>query len=542
MPGHGRPTPPPQSSWLPMIVIALGQALLAFNFAALSISMGGIVASFQIPPTTVGTAIILHTLAVSAFILLGAKLGQRFGSTRFFQASTALFFVAMVLMATSGSVAVMLVAQALAGFAGAGLRPTLVVLIANHYHGRQQSEALGWLGSARAMAGALAFVLIGILERFVSWRIAFGLLVVAAGVTLLLSSTLKASPRRTDVSFDYFGVFLSAAAVLVLTLGLNQLSHWGVWRARPTAPLDILGWSPAPLMIATGLILGSAFVIWIRRRVAEKKSPLLDLAIVRAPPERAAILALFLMGSVEAGIVFAVPLYIQIVQGRDAFQTAMVTLPFMFAFFAAAFLIVRQFSRFTPRQIASVAILLVAAGSFWLAWVVRNDWNTVPMVVGLGLTGLGQGALATLLLNVLVSASPKELAGDVGALRAATNNLSASVGTALMGALLVGVLSANVMTYVSASPVITAELRDQLDLDSINFVSNDRLVERLARTTATPEQVAEAVRINESTRLRSLKIAFVALGAVSLLSIFPASRLPRYKPGEVPSESGRLSR
>jgi MFS family permease len=517
-----------------MAIIALGQALLAFNFAALSISMAGLVASFKTPPTTVGTAIVLHALAVSAFILLGAKLGQRFGSKRFFQAATALFLVAMALMAASWSVAVMLTAQALAGFAGAALRPTLVVLIANHYHGRQQSEALGWLGAARAMAGVLAFVLIGILERFVSWRIAFGLLVLIAAATLALSFTLKASPRRTEVDFDFVGIFLSATAVIVFTLGLNQLSHWGVWWARPAAPIDILGRSPAPLMIALGLMLGSVFVTWTRRRIAEKKTPLLDLAIIQAPPERAAILTMFLAGSVEAATIFAVPLYIQIVQGRDAFQTAMATLPFMLAFFASAILIVRQFSRFTPRQIASVAILLVAAGAFWLAWVVRNDWNTMPMVAGLIATGLGQGALATLLLNVLVSAAPKELAGDVGALRAAANNLSASVGTALMGALLVGVLSANVLAYVSASPVITAELREQLDLDGVNFVSNDRLVERLTRTTATPEEVNEAVRINESTRLRALKFAFLALGALSLLAILPASRLPRYRPGEVP--------
>jgi MFS family permease len=521
-----------------MIVIALGQALLAFNLAALTISIGGMVASFQTPPTTVGTAIVLHGLAVSAFILFGGKLGQRFGSRRFFQTSTALFLVAMILMATSRSVAVMLAAQALAGFAGAGLRPTLVVLIANHYQGRQQSEALGWLGAARAMAGVLAFVLIGILERFVSWRVAFGLLVLIAGVTLALSFRLKASPRRTEVGFDFVGVCLSATAVIAFTLGLNQLSHWGVWWARSAAPIDILGLSPAPLMIAMGLMLGSVFVVSTRKRVAEKKMPLLDLAIVRAPPERAAIFTLFLVGSVEAATMFAVPLYIQIVQGRDTLQTAMVTLPFMLAFFAAAILIVRLFSRFSPRQIASVAILLVAAGAFWLAWVVRNDWTTMPTIIGLAVTGFGQGALATLLFNVLVSASPKELAGDVGALRAAANNLSASVGTALMGALLVGVLSANVLAYVSTSPVITAELREQVDLYSVNFLSNDRLVERLARTTATPEEVIEAVRINESTRLRALKIAFLALGAVSLFAIFPANRLPRYRPGEVPPERG----
>lgn len=53
------------------------------------------------------------------------------------------------------------------------------------------------------------------------------------------------------------------------------------------------------------------------------------------------------------------------------------------------------------------------------------------------------------------------------------------------------------------------------------------------------EEVSKAVRINEAARLRSLKIAFLALGSVSLLAIFPARRLPAYKPGEVPSEKGQ---
>jgi hypothetical protein len=73
-----------QESWLPMIVIAMGQALMSFNVASLPVSMGGMVASFNTPPTTVGTAIIMYSLFVSGFVMLGAKLGQRFGSKLFF--------------------------------------------------------------------------------------------------------------------------------------------------------------------------------------------------------------------------------------------------------------------------------------------------------------------------------------------------------------------------------------------------------------------------------------------------------------------------
>jgi hypothetical protein len=78
-------------------------------------------------------------------------------------------------------------------------------------------------------------------------------------------------------------------------------------------------------------------------------------------------------------------------------------------------------------------------------------------------------------------------------------------------------------------------LQAQVDLDSLNFVSNDHLQEVLARTTATPEQVAEAVRVNTEARLRALKMRLLLM---ALLSILPAARLPRYRPGELaPAES-----
>jgi hypothetical protein len=58
-----------RDSWLPMIVIAMSQALMSFNVAALPVSMGGMVASFNTPTTTVGTAIIMYSMGVSGFVL-----------------------------------------------------------------------------------------------------------------------------------------------------------------------------------------------------------------------------------------------------------------------------------------------------------------------------------------------------------------------------------------------------------------------------------------------------------------------------------------
>jgi predicted MFS family arabinose efflux permease len=526
-----------QDPWLPMIVIAMGQALMSFNVAALPVSMGGMVESFGVPPTTVGTAIVMYSLGVSGFIMLGAKLGQRFGSRLFFQSAVALFLLAMITMVTSPTASVMLVAQAMAGLAGAALVPSLVVLIANHFRGAQQAKALGWLGSARAMAGVLAFLIIGTLERWVGWRVAFGLLIVHAAAILLLSFKLKPSTGRPEIKIDLFGVLLAASAIISMTFGFNNIRNWGLFLAGPRAPFEIFGVSPAPMMIVVGVVLAGAFLAWTANRTENKKTPLIALEVVRSAKERATLLAMFIIVSLEAATNFTVPLYIQIVQGRDAFQTAIAMMPFNLSVFFTAILVVKLYDRLSPRQIASYAFTLVAAGALWLAWVVRNDWSTFPVLLGLVAFGIGQGALVTVLFNVLVTSSPKELSADVGALRGTAGNLAASVGTAVMGALVVGVLSVGVMRAVTANPVITTELKDQVNLDSINFLSNDRLAARLKATTATPEQITAAMSINEEARLRALKIAFFALAGIALMAIFPCRFLPDYRPEQVPSDA-----
>ena len=145
----------------------------------------------------------------------------------------------------------------------------------------------------------------------------------------------------------------------------------------------------------------------------------------------------------------------------------------------------------------------------------------------------------TLLFNVLVTSSPKELAADVGSLRGVTQNLAAAVGTAVTGALVVSVLSAGVMREVRDNPLITAEMKAEVDLDSINFLNNDRLKERFENSKATPEQIAEAVRINSETRLGALQTGFVVLAGLALLAFVPCGWLPQYRPGEIPGEPKR---
>lgn len=526
----------PPAPWVPMIAIALGQVLMTFNVASLPVALGGMVQSFKVPPTTVATGIVTFLMLISGFALLGAKLNQRYGALNVFRAGVFVFGAAQVLMTFSPSASVMIAAQGLAGAASAALVPSLVALVAENYRGAQQATALGALGSARAAAGVAAFLIGGILGASVGWRPAFGIMIAVAAVAFILSFRLKHGRGRPEVRTDLIGVVLVAAAVVLISFGFNNLNGWGLGLATDKAPFDLLGLSPAPVMIVLGIMLGQAFLTWTHRRKATGKTPLLALDVIDSPQERAAVHTMISIVALEAMLTFAVPLYIQIVQGRSALATALAMLPFNLTMLISVILVVRFFDRLTPRQIGRYGFMLCAAALLWLAFVVRHDWSAGPVMIGLVVFGIGEGALVTLLLNVLVSSSPKELAGDVGALRGTTNNLAAAVGTALAGALLVGVLNASVMRSLDENPLLPPELLSQVNLDNINFVSNDRVRSVMEGTTATPEQIAEAVRINTDARLRALRLGFLLMAGLALITIIPAGKLPNYIPGEIPSD------
>jgi predicted MFS family arabinose efflux permease len=533
------PMPDAQSeahaSWVPMIAIALAQVIMSFNVASLPVSMGGMVKSFGVPPTTVATGIVAYAMLVAGFVMLGAKLCQRYGAIRVFRAAVIVFCISQVLMTFSPTATLMIVAQGICGASASVIVPSLVALIAENYKGQQQATAVGALGSARAAAGVLAFVIGGILGTYIGWRPVFGILIAVSAIVFLLSFRLKSDEGQPDVTIDMVGVVLAAAAIILISFGFNNLNGWGLALATPNAPFSLLGLSPAPILIVVGIVLGQAFLMWTRRRQQAGRTPLLALEVIESPEERAAVYAMFSVVALEAALNFTVPLYIQIVQGRTPIATAVAMMPFNLTVFFAAMLIVRLYDRLTPRQIGRYGFILCTVALVWLAFVVHNDWSEIPVLFGLVLFGIGQGSLVTLVFNVLVTASPKALAGDVGSLRGTTQNLASAVGTAVAGALMVGLLSAIALGSIAASPKLTPELQAQVDLDSINFISNDHLQTVLAGTTATPAQVAEAVRVNTEARLRALKIGLLVMAGLAFVTILPASRLPNYRPGELPA-------
>ncbi len=524
-------------SWAPMIGLFLAQVLMSFNVAALPISLGGMVEDFGVPPTVASSTIVVYGLAVAALVMTGAKLGQRIGWVLIFRCVVVVFGVSSVLMILSPTIGWAITGQVLAGASAAIIVPSLVALIAENYRGAQQATAVGSLGSARAFSGISAFLIGGTLGTLVGWRPVFMITLGLAVAVFALSFGLRSDKGDASVRIDLVASALIGGAIVLLTLGFNNLNAWGIVLAEPGAPFDVLGLSPAPVFVVLGLVLGQAFFLWTRRRMRLGRVPLVDLSVLGSARERAAVYAMFIIVAMEAAVNFTVPTYIQVVQGRTPFDTSLAMMPFNLTVFVTATLIVRFYRRYSPRVIGLFSFGLTTVALVWLAFVVTNNWETLPTILGLVVFGIGQGALVTLVFNVLVTAAPKELAGDVGSIRGTTQNLASAVGTAVVGALLVTMLSLNFTQAVTEHPELPDELVAQVDLDQVNFISNDELREKFAETDASPEQIDAAVAINEEERLRTLRMGFLVLAGLSLAAALPASRLPRYKPEEIPDPS-----
>ncbi|TVR71899.1 MAG: MFS transporter [Sphaerobacteraceae bacterium] len=529
-----------------MIVIASVQIQLAFQVSALIISMGAIVDEFETSPTTISTAVVVYSLCVAGFVMLGAKIGSILGSRIVFQVSVLIHGGAMAWVALSQSSAAIIQAQIIAGLAAAAAVPALVVMIAAHYRARQQEQALGILGASQAIAGVMAFLIVGFLGTAIGWRWPFAFLAILALLNVALSFRLDRIERDTSSRIDWLGALLAAASISMISLGVDNLKSWGLLVASSGAPFSVFQLSPAPILIVVGVILAQAFFVWLGKRRRAGKSTLFAVEILDGASERAATFCLLIIATLGPAINFLLPLYIQIVQGRTSLETAIAIIPYTLAIFASAIFVVRLYSVIPPKTIARFGFVTVAIGLFLFAAAINNSWSDPAVIGSLIIMGLGEGALLTLMFNVLVSGAPKSLAGHVGSLRGTVNNLSAALGTAIASLLAVGLLGFLIASAVEDNPDLPPPLISQINLDNVDFLTNDELEEFLYGLNASDTEINAAIDINEETRLQALRASVVVLSMIALLALIPAGRLPTYRAGEVsvttdPDQSGETS-
>jgi MFS family permease len=426
----------------------------------------------------------------------------------------------------------------LEGVGAALILPAIVALVASNFAQPERPRAYGLVASAGAIAVAAGPLIGGLFTTYLSWRWVF------AGETLIVVAILALTRRMADsqaergVRLDLIGTALSALGLGLIVFGILRAGTWGFVQPKPGAP-EWIGLSPSIwLMLAGGFVLW-LFLAWESRLLARGAEPLVDPAILGLRRLRGGLTSFFFQYLLQAGLFFAVPLFLSVALGLSAIETGVRLLPLSVTLLLAAVGIPRMFPRASPRRVVRLGFLALFAGIATMLAALEAGAGPEIVTWPMLLAGLGVGSLASQLGSVTVSAVPDERSGEIGGLQNTVTNLGASIGTALSGAVLIAALTSSFLTGVEQNGAVPAHVKSQATVElagGIPFVS-DAALESSLQQAGVPEQTSDAiVEENEAARLDALRSSLAALAAIALLALLFSGGIPSEQPGEGPFE------
>ena len=525
-----------------LLTLSSAQFLMTLDSSVMNVSIATVANDLDTTVTGIQTAITLYTLVMASLMITGGKIGQIMGHKRAFALGCVVYGAGSLTTSLAPNLAVMLVGWSfLEGVGAALIMPAIISLVAANAGPSDRPRAYGLVAASGAVAVAVGPLIGGLLTTYGSWRWVFaGEVFIVAGI-LLLTSRLADSPREGSARLDWAGTLLSAAGLGLVVLGILQAGSWGFVNPKPGAP-SWLGLSPAIWLVVAGGLVLRVFFGWERRRLARGEEALLDPAMLGNPRLRAGLSAFFFQYLLQAGLFFAVPLFLSVALGLSAVETGARILPLSVTLLAAAVGVPKVFPTASPRLLVRIGFLLLFLGVATLLAALEVGAGPEVVTWPLLLAGLGIGVLASQLGAVTVSSVPDEQSGEVGGLQNTLTNLGASIGTALSGAVLISALTASFLSGVSDNEAVPEELSSQAQVDlagGVPFISEDALDEALTDAGVEGETAEAILDENQASQIRGLRASLAVLALVALVALFVAGSVPDRPAGAGPPAERR---
>lgn len=521
---------------LPIVVLASAQFVMVLDSSVMNVSITQIVADLDTTIQGVQLAITMYTLVMAALMLAGAKLGDILGRDRTFALGLAIYGLGSLTTSLSPSLGVLLVGWSLVEGIGAALvMPAIVSLVASTYEGRRRALAFGVIGGVAGAAIAAGPLIGGWVTTELSWRYVFAAETVIVLVILLVRRRLAPSPGiEPRPRLDVVGVAISSLGLGLTVFGILKSSDWGL--IEPRGALTIggeeitpFGFSVVPFLILAGLGCLAGFAAWEDRLERAGRDTLLDRSLLRIQRLRAGLTTLVMQQLILLGLFFALPVYLQVVLGLDAFETGKKLFPMSVTMLAAALAGPRLALHWAPRRVAQGGLVALAVASVVLLGTIDVELDETTFALALALFGVGAGLLISQLGNVIMSSVGPDRINEAGGLQGTAQNLGASLGTALIGAILIAALTSSFVTRVEQNPDVPRVVQEQAvaaAAEGVPVLPVDE-VEQAVLDAGVPAQQATAIADDYgAAQLHGLERAIGAIGTIALLSLWFTRSLP----------------
>jgi len=511
------------------VILASAQFLMTLDSSVMNVSIQSVAADLHTTVTGIQTAITLYTLVMAAFMITGGKIGAIIGRRRAFGIGLVVYACGSLVTALAPNLTVLIIGWSLLEGLGAALiMPAIVALVAGNVAREGRASAYGLIAAAGAIAVAAGPLIGGAVTTFASWRWVFVGEVVIVIVILAFLRTVHDTPPEGRVAFDGFGALLSVTGLAMTVYGVLRSGTWGWVRPKPAAP-TIAGVSLVFWLVVAGLLVLGAMIEWEVHRERSGREPLFRPSMFANRQMTGGLVMFGFQFFIQSGVFFTIPLFLSVVLELNALQTGLRLLPLSLALLLSAVAVPRVWPSASPRRVVRAGLLAMLVGTVLLVGGLDPGADAAIVLVPMALMGLGIGALASQLGAVTVSALPDSMSAEVGGLQNTFTNFGASLGTALVGAVLIGSLTSTFLVGVSHNSAIPAATvsRATVELEAgIPFVSDTDLRKDLATTSLPPDAQDAIVDENATARLEGLRTALSVVALVIVLALFLARMLP----------------
>jgi MFS family permease len=379
---------------------------------------------------------------MAALMIPCGKLTDRYGRKRLFSIGLVVYGIGALLSAIAPGLGVLILGNSIfEGLGTALLIPPVYILTTMIFTDLpSRARAFGVISGMGGIGAATGPLIGGLITTAITWRAAFVFQALIIAVIVLLARRIEDPvPADPERPFDRVGAALSAAGLIVFV--------GGIMAADTNLGLMFL-------LIGIGALIIAGFFVWVRSRERAGKEALLSTGLFRNRLSNLALVTQNVQWLILMGTSFTVAAYLQVVRGYNAIQTGVIFTAATVGILVSSLAVGRLVKYFRQRTLILAGFVTTIAGIALLIAMVSGRPGAWYFAPGLLLIGLGLGVMLTPSVNLVQSAFPERLQGEISGLSRSVSNLGSTFGTAIAGTILVSGLADGTRAYGAAMIVL----------------------------------------------------------------------------------------
>jgi len=390
----------------------LGSGVVFLDGTVVNVALPAIGRDFHAPISTLQWTIDAYLVTLSALILLGGSLGDRYGRRSVFVAGLGGFVAASLLCAIAPTSGLLVAARTVQGVGGALLVPGSLSIISTTFHPDDRGRAIGmWSGLAGVVSAIGPFVG-GWLIDTATWRLIFLINVPLAALAGWIALRHVPDTRSHEPGPpDWLGAALVSLGLAGLAYALIE-RHAGV--------------------VAGGIGVAALVAFVLRERRAAH--PMLPLRLFRSRQFTGANLTTFAVYGALGGALFLVVLRLQVSLGYSALATGASLVPFTLLMLLLSPAAGQLAQRIGPRIPMTAGPLVASVGLVLFARIGPGSTFLGTVLPAVTVFGLGMTMTVAPLTATVLAAVNDERAGTASGVNNALARLSGLIAVALLPA------------------------------------------------------------------------------------------------------------